>query len=568
MTFVVPPPPVEASAVLQPATRGPVNLPAQPQSVVVLELPQALTAVERAILLSGTVIDQQSSAQGILATVRTQLGDLLLQVTTPLPTGRPLTLQIQPGNPPQTALVDLPAGGAGPANAPVPPPAAAATPAVVANIGAPAAPLLPGALLEVLQLPNLVASAAATQPAANPLPAPGTPAPAAPATPASAATSTTPANAAPALTTPTATPASPAVPVALRGAGAALFAQTVGAEAAPTPTATTASTVTLTPSQTSAPLGVRVVQILPPGTPVPALPAGGDQFAATVGTARAGGFPVATTPDGQTIALQTNARVDPGSVLVLQRLPAPVAAGEAPLLPLDPIQGNEWPALAQALRTLALTDPAAAAQLRAGIPGPTTNLAPAMLFVAAALRLGDPRALFGTAAIDALKRTGKGNVTERLFGDFEAASGRAADLQGAQWRSYPIPMQENDGRIAMMQLHVRRDDQPDIGDREASSRDDGEGKRTRFLLDIAPSALGPIQLDGLVRPSAVSPLVDLVVRTKQPLPDAMRRDIAGIWTEALSVTGAKGALVFQANATNWVDTTGFRGLGHEVGLSA
>jgi hypothetical protein len=191
-----------------------------------------------------------------------------------------------------------------------------------------------------------------------------------------------------------------------------------------------------------------------------------------------------------------------------------------------------------------------------------------MLFVAAALRLGDPRALFGATAIDALKRAGKGNVTQRLLADFEAASDRAADLQGAEWRSYPIPMQENDGRIAMMQLHVRRDDQHEVGDREASSRDDGEGKRTRFLLDIAPSALGPIQLDGLVRPSAVSPLVDLVVRTKTPLPDAMRRDIAGIWAEALSLTGAKGVLAFQANASNWVDTTGFRGLGHGVGLSA
>ncbi len=225
--------------------------------------------------------------------------------------------------------------------------------------------------------------------------------------------------------------------------------------------------------------------------------------------------------------------------------------------------------LAAALRTLDVTDPTAAQRLRASIPQPNTNLAPTMLFVAAALRLGDPRAMFGAPALDALKRAGKGNVTDRLFADFNAASERAADMQGAEWRSYPIPMQENDGRIAMMQLHVlRRDDQQYVGDREAEARDENEGKRTRFLLDIAPSALGPIQLDGLVRPSPVSPVVDLVVRTKTPLPDQMRRDIAGIWTETLSLTGVKGVLVFQANATSFVDTTGFRSLGKGLGLSA
>jgi hypothetical protein len=603
MTFVAPPPPVDPAAAAQAAARGPTVVPQpQPQPVAVVELPQALTAIERPILLPGTVIDQQTSAQGILAQVRTQLGDILLQVTTPLLVGRPITLQIPAGNPPQTAIAEPQVGNTNLPNTPLPPTGPAVTPAVVANFGAPAAPLLPGSLLEVLQLPNLLsqANAAAAQPATTTLPGqqptattaaatPGTtpsstPAPTAPGTNAAPPTTTAPTNGAqtngapingaPPPTVANTTAAAPNLaaaasqntPAALRGAGAALFAQAAATETS-TPATTTAAS--LTPSQTPAPLGVRVLQVLPPGSQIPAI-VGGDQLVATVGTARAGGFPVATTPDGQTIALQTNARVDPGSVVVLQRLPTPVGgAGEVPLAPLDPIRGGDWPALASALRTLELTDPVAAQALRASIPQPSTNLAPAMLFVAAALKLGDPRAMFGGTAVDALKRAGKGNVTERLFADFNAASERAADVNGAEWRSYPIPMQENDGRIAMMQLHVlRRDDQHHVGDREADARDEGEGKRTRFLLDIAPSALGPIQLDGLVRPSPVAPVVDMVVRTKTPLPDEMRRDIAGIWAETLSLTGIKGMLVFQANATSFVDTTGFRSLGKGLGLSA
>ncbi|GIL41440.1 hypothetical protein [Roseiterribacter gracilis] len=585
MTFVAPPPPVDPAVAAQTVARGPTVVPQPaPQPVAVVELPQALQAIERAVLLPGTVIDQQTSAQGVLAQVRTSLGDVLLQVTTPLPVGRPVVLQIPAGNPPQTALVDTSASGTGQAGTPaVPATPAALTPAVVANIGAPAAPLLPGAVIEVLQLPT--AATPTTQPAttvpgqtattaptvAATTTAAATTAATTPTTAASTTVATTPATVAAATTQVTAALAN-ATPVttspSLRGAGAALFAQTVATEVnAPT---AAAPNIALTPSQTPAPLGVRVLQVLPPGSQIP--PTSGDQIAATVGSARASGFPVATTPDGQAIALQTNARVDPGSVVVLQRLPTPVGAnGEAPVLPLDPIRGDNWPALAAALRTLDVADPAAAQAMRAAIPQPNANLAPAMLFVAAALKLGDPRALFGGSAIDALKRSGKGNVTERLFEDFNAASERASDVVGAEWRSYPIPMQENDGRIAMMQLHVlRRDDQQRVGDREADARDEGEGKRTRFLLDIAPSALGPIQLDGLVRPSPVSPVVDLVVRSKTPLPDEMRRDIAGIWADALSLTGAKGALAFQANPQSFVDTTGFRsfGKGKGVGLSA
>jgi hypothetical protein len=571
MTFVAPPLPVDPTAAVQPIVRGPVNLPPEPQSVAVLELPQALTDIERAILLSGTVIDQRTSPQGLVATVRTQLGDLLLQLMQPLPTGRPITIQLPPGHPPQTAIVE--AGGTGtpaaPANpAQVAPPAV--TPAVIASIGGQAAPLLPGMLLEILQLPRALLAQAVSggqASAANPLLQDGETAP--PNTAQPGATSTAPSST-PAQTAASPTTAPPAT-AALRGAGAALFAQVVATDpAAGAPPATTAPSITapaLPPSQTSAPLAVRVLQVLPPGTQVPA-PTAPDQFTATVGTARVGGFPVATTADGQTIALQTNAGVEPGSVLVLQRLPAPVTRGEAPPLPLDPIQGKDWPALAQAVRALDIIDPAAAAALRASIPPPNMNLAPTLLFVAAALKLGDPRALFGAAPVDALKRGGKGALVERLFQDFEAASVRAADVPGAEWRSYPIPIREGDGQVAMMQLHLRRNDPHQVDEREANARDEGQGKHTRFVLDIAPSMLGPIQLDGLVRASMTAPLVDLVVRTKTPLPDQMRRDIAGIWAEALATTGAKGALSFQANPQGWVDTAGFRALGRGVGLSA
>jgi hypothetical protein len=62
------------------------------------------------------------------------------------------------------------------------------------------------------------------------------------------------------------------------------------------------------------------------------------------------------------------------------------------------------------------------------------------------------------------------------------------------------------------------------------------------MLDVELSRIGPLQIDGLVRDKRL----DLVVRTREALPDEMRHDINRIFSDAGDITGFKGVLTFQA----------------------
>jgi hypothetical protein len=74
------------------------------------------------------------------------------------------------------------------------------------------------------------------------------------------------------------------------------------------------------------------------------------------------------------------------------------------------------------------------------------------------------------------------------------------------------------------------------------ARDSGE----RFLLDIELSQLGPLQFDGLVKRKAKN--FDLIIRSEQPLPAEMRRDIDSLFLQSLVSFGLQGSVAFMPGA--------------------
>lgn len=65
----------------------------------------------------------------------------------------------------------------------------------------------------------------------------------------------------------------------------------------------------------------------------------------------------------------------------------------------------------------------------------------------------------------------------------------------------------------------------------------------RFLIDLTLSVLGPVQIDGLAKPGERR--FDLVLRTRMPLPQEMRRDITGLFATAGTLLNLGGSLQFQ-----------------------
>jgi hypothetical protein len=222
----------------------------------------------------------------------------------------------------------------------------------------------------------------------------------------------------------------------------------------------------------------------------------------------------------------------PGTPLLLEVLglvrPAP------PALP-DSVAGNllakQWPALEEAVRGLQQHDPGTLQTLLGrAIPQPGPQLGASLLFLFSALRGGDLRNWLGDTAMAALERHSRGALG-RLSQDFAHLHQLAQDDPATDWRAFFLPIQTQD-RVEQIRMYLRNR-------RKRKKRDDNA---TRWIVEADLSQIGPIQIDGLLRPKRV----DLVLRTHSPLSDAMQRDIHAIFVGAAEASGFAGTLQFQA----------------------
>jgi hypothetical protein len=177
--------------------------------------------------------------------------------------------------------------------------------------------------------------------------------------------------------------------------------------------------------------------------------------------------------------------------------------------------------------------------LRDAIPQSGPRLASGLLFFLSALSGGDVNRWIGNQASQALKSAGRDFLLSRLGQDF-GQLGRLADNHGGDWRLFFIPLHDGD-QLRQLRLFLRHG----LQDREGDGRQNDEDL-TRFVVEIEMSRLGDLQLDGLVREKRF----DLILRSRAPLPDIMRREITQIFHEANEVTGYFGNIGFQSSL-NW-----------------
>jgi hypothetical protein len=218
-------------------------------------------------------------------------------------------------------------------------------------------------------------------------------------------------------------------------------------------------------------------------------------------------------------------------------LPLPLPASAVPLTgPAGFATG--WPTLLESVSVLQRSDPVAAQQLAQAIPDGGPRTAAAVISFVQAMRSGDARQWPGDATLRALERTGpRGTqLAATLSGEVAELATRARDT-GAEWRALPIPWNTG-GEIDRVALITRREGE---GDSDETKGKTGGG--TRFLIDLNLSRLGPMQLDGMFKKEIRA--FDMVLRTKEAIPEDMRRDLLGLFTEANGAMGLKGGLSFQ-----------------------
>ncbi|MBP2227725.1 hypothetical protein J2847_001007 [Azospirillum agricola] len=221
---------------------------------------------------------------------------------------------------------------------------------------------------------------------------------------------------------------------------------------------------------------------------------------------------------------------------------APLPGGE-----LGPMSERDWPAMRQLMATLAAADPALARSMLATMPQPNRKLTAALTFFLSAMRGGDARGWLGDEAGSALERSGRGDLLARLDKEFEGLKREAAEPMPGDWRPYTLPMMDANGPKPI-KLHIH----PLKGDEEEGGDGKERGKPgSRFLIDVEMSRLGPMQLDGLVRPNHF----DLILRSHVPLPPDLRVELIQVFADSVRAVGYSGGLSFQSGAKSWVKLT-------------
>lgn len=206
---------------------------------------------------------------------------------------------------------------------------------------------------------------------------------------------------------------------------------------------------------------------------------------------------------------------------------APTAAGAAVAASLA---AGRWPALEAVMRLL-LEGPGRGASGGAPPPRPGRHLAASWHRLFSAYAAGEARSWLGP-----LPETEEAAGAEReLRRDFARLAALAAEPDAEGWRHLGLPLYA-EGQLVLRWLRLRG----------GQGEDEGTDAGTRFQLDLEFSALGPVQLDGLLH----EPRFDLVLRSHRPLPEALREDLSAVHREAARLTGLHGRLHFRVE-TDW-----------------
>ena len=262
--------------------------------------------------------------------------------------------------------------------------------------------------------------------------------------------------------------------------------------------------------------------------------AGAPQIGGTVTATTNAGNPVLQTPMG-TLSLDVQARIPVGSRMTFELVQAALPRETAPL---PASLARAWPEIEEAVRVLhAATPPGATpAPGVAAIPQPGAALASGLLFFLAALSGGDMSRWLGGQAVQALKNAGRDSLVARLGQDFGQLS-RHVESGGTDWRLFLIPLLDG-SQVQQIRFFERHGSQ-----RHGTGGDRRDGDATRFILEVELSRLGDMQIDGLVRGKRF----DLMLRTRQHLPERMRHDITEIFSDANDAAGYIGSIGFQAS---------------------
>lgn len=328
----------------------------------------------------------------------------------------------------------------------------------------------------------------------------------------------------------------------------------VGTEAEPNqPSPTPPNTTSSPPSSASATLTqatkalesgqnyqLKLTQTLPPQSDWPDDALLPDQVRATVIGKSLTGQTILQT-DKQTLFVHEKCDLPLGTKIVAQAVPVE----EDPLTLLPHSKDKDFQPMREIVETLqSISTKGAEAFLHARLPTPSHHFAGTALFLLSALHSGDLDEWMGRAAVHVLEKENKGNLKDKLIDAMqESLDSAPRDRMVGEWKAYPIPL-HYEGAYELMNLYVHQDGY----NAQKHTQDALKITKTRFVITMNMSRLGPIQVDGLSQKRQL----DLVIRSEYPLPDALTATLRETAIKSLEAVGLIGTLMIQSGRQNWI----------------
>lgn len=244
-------------------------------------------------------------------------------------------------------------------------------------------------------------------------------------------------------------------------------------------------------------------------------------------------------PQGQQLALRVSSVANPNAYTIS-------LANVAPALPPAPLTelSRNWGSLqqiAQVLgeKTMAQIIPTFTMSTAMDItPHSAMRAGSQILFFLSALSGGNIRDWLGSANVKALEEKGYGSLLKKADGEFFSLARQFAEPQPNNWQSMYFPVMAQ-GEVQQVRAFIKREKKKNEQGQANGDED------ARFVVEMELSQLGEIQMDGLVKRRQPNLQFDLVIRSLQPLPDFLERDILEIYNSTAELTGYRGQLLFQ-----------------------
>lgn len=265
-------------------------------------------------------------------------------------------------------------------------------------------------------------------------------------------------------------------------------------------------------------------------------------FDTPLGTLRAANL--GSLPQGQQFPLRITSVANPNNyTIALANSVAPLPA--APLTELSrswtslqqivQVLGEE--ATAQIIPTFSLTQPAG------GNPQPAMQAGGQLLFFLSVLKgSGSLREWLGNSNVRALEEKGYGSLLKKAEGEFTSIARQFLQPQPDNWQSMYFPVMVS-GEVQQVRAFIKREKKKNENGLPNGDED------TRFVVEMELSQLGEMQMDGLVKRKPNNLQFDLIIRSTQPLPADLERDIQQIYHSTAELTGYQGQMLFQTVAS-------------------